>query len=150
MRIPLFAHDANPRVDRPLCYKSHDQIVRMLEDESIKLLYDKKGREFGVQFLPVGEAAERTLQSQLEAYMASEMHNLEPAERAEIEEILLSRSEESTTGITDADCKANAGIVDSRSDGLEAALILRARNKVAAWPHIRDDRNISVSGARFV
>ena len=142
MAIPLFAHDADERVDRPLCYKSRDKILSMLRTGSIEVLRDSKGKEWAAKFRPI---VEHTLQSQLQFYLE---RSASPIPIPEVFEFL-GDSEESTGAITDVECRANAGVVESRIDGLESAMILRARNKVAAWPHVRDANNISVSGLRW-
>ena len=49
MSIPLFAFDANPQIDRPICSKSRAEVVEMLREGSVFVLRNKKGKEFGVQ-----------------------------------------------------------------------------------------------------
>lgn len=62
MRISLFAHDANPSIDRPLCYESWVEIIRLLEEGRIELLKDSRGREYAAQFKTIPA---HTLQAQL-------------------------------------------------------------------------------------
>ena len=142
MRIPLFAHDANERVDSPICYKSHDAIVDMLKTKSIVLLRNNRGKEWAAKFIRI---VGHTLQDQLEQILA---HPTTPLDSLPELCESLSRSEESNSSITDKDALANVGIVSGGV--LAVALVKRARNKIAAWPHVRDDRNVSVSGARWL
>jgi hypothetical protein len=135
MSIPLFAHNANCRVDTPVCHKSREQVIEMLREGSVVILRNTKGKEWAVQFKPIPE---HTLASQLAAFLATSP-NLGSSETAEeLLDLFKPSSDQSTASISDGEMKANAG------EAAEAVEILRARIKVKAWPLVGDDLAVRV------
>jgi hypothetical protein len=130
MRIPLFAHDANPTVDHPLCYKSRSAIVRLLQEGQIVVLKDGKGRDSAAQFKPFWQSLQ----------IPQNVEN--PGSGQDLTSLpILSDSSGTPAAISEQECRANAG--EYKKDPSE---ILRSREKVASYPHIFDERATSARG----
>jgi hypothetical protein len=139
MSIRVFAHDANPGVDRHLCTKSREEVVEMIRCGSVHVLRNARGKEWAVQFVRI---VERTLASQLSAFLAAVPDVGAGGETAEqLLDLFQSSAAESSTAIDDGEMRANAGVVDAQISPIE---ILRAQLKVRAWPHVGDDRAVRV------
>jgi len=135
MRIPLFAHDANPAVDRALVYKSHNQVLELLHTGQVVVLRNARGKEWAVQFRRI---LENTLASQLATFLAAAPDVGEAENSAKLLEILESHSERTGSSISDRENRANVGDADT------AVAILRAQIKVKAWPLVGDEKALRI------
>ena len=143
MSIPVFAHDANPAVDRHLFTTDRETVILKIRMGEVTVLRNRKGKEWAVQFKPVG--AENTLQSQLKAFLESHPEVGEAGETAEaLLDMFKSAEEESNAAISAKEAKANVGEPDGPGGELSPVQILRARTKLLAWPFAGDDRAIRV------
>lgn len=135
MRIPLYAHDANPYVDKHLCYKSRTQVINLLLTGQVYVVRDFNGRESGVQFISLS-AAEHTLPTQMKKYMTCRtLHG------KKYQETFKSSTIQSNVSISENECKVNVGLLGSTNT------ILRVREKVAAYPHIYDTKAVTAHGS---
>lgn len=158
MRIPLFAHDANSGIDAPLCYKSRTAVVRLLSERKAFLLLDKKGREWAVQFVDLTKSLKsatpgpdkKSVVPALSHFADKLAFALAGTSIASVtldsipDEIYPTSEGQSDACISFSECKANVGEID---EGTSPHEILRAQAKIAAWPHIEDDKNPLARGS---
>lgn len=144
MRIPLFAHDANPASDASLCYKSRSAIIRLLSEGQVRILVDKKGREWGAQFLSLvpGEASSFADKLAFAVQNAALSCGIDPALHG-VDLPLpadASKSATSDAAITSAESEANVGIAERPNE------IIRAREKLLFYPLLHDSRAVTAYG----
>ena len=142
MSIPLFAHDANAAVDRPLCHKSHHQVMVMLQQGQVRVLYNAKGKEWAVQFKVL---LENTLASQLSIFLAA-VPDVGDGKTTEQLLELFKNSRTSSTAISDRENRANIGEPSGPGGELSPVEILRAQIKLKAWPLVGDEKAPRIRG----
>jgi hypothetical protein len=137
MSIPLFAHDANPASDRPLCTVSRTTVLEMIAEGRVRILVNAKGKEYGVQFKLI---VEHTLRSQLSAALKTTPN---PSVETLLE-IFKTSEGQSTSSISDEEMRAFVGDCETVNQRL------RAEDKVNAWPTVYDDKAPTVQAMRAV